>query len=123
MRNRTIENCTITNNKYNLTNTVTMKKTILTTAMVIAMCVAPFAKTSSVKSSSTPTTYARDKKDLGSGDGGVGFTARDKKDLGSGDGGVGFTARDKKDLGSGDGGVGFTARDKKDLGSGDGGVG
>jgi len=65
-----------------------MKKRFITTAMVLALCIAPFAKTT------TATTNARDKKDLGSGD----FAARDKKDLGSGD----FAARDKKDLGSGD---------------------
>ena len=84
-----------------------MKKTFITTAMVLVTCIAPFATTNGAKNPTVPAANARDKKDLGSGD----FVARDKKDLGSGD----FVARDKKDLGSGD----FVARDKKDLGSGD----
>jgi len=73
-----------------------MKKTIITATMVLTTCFLAFT---------TPSTSARDKKDLGSAD----FAARDKKDLGSAD------ARDKKDLGSAD----FAARDKKDLGSAD----
>jgi hypothetical protein len=72
-------NNTITNN--NTINTVTMKKTFITTAMVLATCIAPFAKTNDAKNPTAPTTNSRDKKDLGTGD----FAARDKKDLGTGD--------------------------------------